>query len=762
METADRARERPRARTDGADPAEDATVQGTVERITYHAPDTGYTVLGVEPEPGFGDPALPIRARVTAVGRVDEPVEGARVRLVGRWGQHRTHGRRFEFDLCEPLPPADAAGLVRYLASKAFRGIGETLAQRIVDQLGADAMRVILEEPEKLARVRGLRPQVRADLVEAVRAEFGAHRTRAFLLGIGLGPAQAHAVCRALGAECEEAVRADPYVLASGIRGIGFGIADRVARSLGFDEAAPERVRAGLLHALRTSANDGHTLLPRERLFERTGELLRTRPGAELLDAALAELERAREVVLERPDEAADARAYLPQYWASEVGLAKNLGALLASGARRPLADWTALREAESGAGMELHPLQREAVLGLLSEPLALLTGGPGVGKTTIVRLVVELAERAGASVKLASPTGRAAKRLAEATGRPASTVHRLLGFDPQTRGFAHGDAEPLEADLVVVDEISMLDVVLAHHLLKAIQPPARLVLVGDPDQLPSVSAGNVLADLLASGRVPAWRLTQVFRQDEHSLIVANAHRMLAGELPRLPPRGARDADFYFFPADDPLSCAERVVEVVTKRIPERFGLAWTNDVQVLAPMYRGDCGVDALNARLREALGHGGHELRRSGQEGEGVWRTGDRVIHTRNDYDKDVFNGDMGRIASIEPSGRGLTVRYPERDVFYGVEELGDLQPAFAITVHRSQGAEYPAVVVPLLVQHRVMLQRNLLYTAITRAKQLVVLVGSRRAIEMAIANAQPSRRESALAERLRAQVVGEGERC
>jgi exodeoxyribonuclease V alpha subunit len=364
------------------------------------------------------------------------------------------------------------------------------------------------------------------------------------------------------------------------------------------------------------------------------------------------------------------------------------------------------------------------------------------------VRLVVALAEADGARVRLASPTGRAAKRLAEATGRAASTIHRLLGFDPQGGGFVHDDRKPLEAELIVVDEVSMLDVVLAHHLFKAVRPKTRVLLVGDPNQLPSVAPGNVLRDLLESECMSVFRLTRIHRQERGSLIVTNAHRMLAGQEPELPERGDAAADFYFFPAEDAERTAERVVDVVAHRIPQRFGLDWVRDVQVLAPMYKGDCGVDALNERLRAELGPG-PELR----IGERVWREGDRVIHTRNDYEREVFNGDMGRVVSV--TDEGLRVTFPEREVEYGRDSLSDLQPAFAVTVHRSQGSEYPAVVIPLVPQHHMMLQRNLLYTAVTRARRLVVLVGSRRAIRTAIANAEQSLRRSALGRRIRAAV-------
>jgi exodeoxyribonuclease V alpha subunit len=466
------------------------------------------------------------------------------------------------------------------------------------------------------------------------------------------------------------------------------------------------------------------------------------------LREAVADLARDKDegLVVEQCSDGAT-RAWLPWLAASESGLARRAKELLHAPPVPALATARELADHERRVGIELHPLQREAVLGLLSRPMALLTGGPGVGKTTITRFVVALAKQSGARVLLASPTGRAAKRMAEATGAEAQTIHRMLGWNPQDGAFLHDRKNPLQADLVVVDEISMLDVALAHHLAKATQAPTRLVLIGDPDQLPSVGPGNVLADLLASGVVPTWRLTHIYRQGAASLIKVNAHHILRGEELELPARGDLAGDFYHFVVDDPAECAERLVEVVTRRIPERFGLDWVDDVQVVAPMYRGECGVDALNERLRQALGSGGREVRL----GSRTWRVGDRVIHVRNDYEKEVYNGDMGRIVRVDDDG-SLAVRYPERVVEYEPTELGDLQSAFAITVHRSQGGEFPAVVVPLATQHALMLQRNLLYTAVTRARKLCVLVGSRRALHMALSNVERARRESFLARRLR----------
>lgn len=721
-------------------------VQGTIERVTYADPKSLYAVLKLDPETGYEIPksrTLFQPTRVTAVGKVDAPKEGTRVRLTGRWTEHRTHGLQFEFESFEELPPADRLGLVRYLASSRFPGIGEKTAERIVKTLGEGALEKILADPKVLSRVPGLKPVQREMLANQLQAEAGLHRANVFLREMGLGPVQSAAVLRKLGLECEQAIREDPFVIASGIAGIGFAIADRVRAALGIANDDPRRARAGLQHALKSASEDGHTLLPRERLLEEARKLLMDAITPAVLAQALDDLVSARALVQE------EERVWLPHLHHCESELSRNLMRLLKSGPVRALADARDLAAAEQRARVELHPLQREAVLGLLRSPVALLTGGPGVGKTTIVRFVVALAEAARARVALASPTGRAAKRLAEATGREAQTVHRLLGYDPEAEGWLHDAKNPLEADLIIVDEISMLDVVLAHHLIKAVAAPTRIVFVGDPDQLPSVGPGNVLQDLLRSGRIPTHRLTQIYRQAKDSLIVTNAHRILAGEEPLFPQPGDKQSDFYFFAADDPLRCAERVVEVVTQRIPQNFGLDWVRDVQVLAPMYKGDCGVDALNDRLREERAktlRTVRELRAGGR----IWRVGDRVIHTRNDYEREVFNGDMGEITRITDETT-LFVRFPERELAYTGSEVSDLQPAFAITVHRSQGGEFPAIVFPLVTQHYLMLQRHLFYTAITRARKLVVLVGSRRALTMAIQNAEQNQRESALADKL-----------
>lgn len=729
-----------------------ATLQGELEVVTFHSAESLYTVLRVNPEKGYGDPEDFIPGRVTAVGEMESPAEGMRVRLEGRWTSHPKHGRQFRFETAAVLAPADEKGLVRYLASPTFRGIGEKTAAKIVETLGVEALEKIRSDPTVLGQVPGLKGAIAEELSDTLRAQFASHQLRAFLTGLELNRWQVDAVAKKYGADCEELLRKNPYLLCRGIEGIAFRTADRAARALGLAPDAPARFEAAVLFLLRRAANDGHTLVTETLLTEKLGDLVGPALAPAHLQAALAALELAGDVVLDdetlRNEHGPVPAIYLPMYHTCERRVAQNLAALVARDAE-PLATEAELTALEGELDMVLHPDQRAAVLGLLGAPVGLLTGGPGVGKTTVLELVVTLAERAGKKVLLASPTGRAAKRMTETTGREATTVHRLLGFDPVEHKFEHDEDQPLAAGIIVVDEVSMLDLLLAHALVKAVAPPTRLLFVGDPNQLPSVGAGNVLGDLLTSGTIATFRLTQIFRQSESSRIVTNAHRILTGELPEFPPpvAGGERSDFYLFKAESDESTARLLVDVVTERIPRTFGLDWKTDIQVLSPMYKGASGVDALNDELAARLDTTGFELEARGR----VWPEGLKVIHTKNDYEREVFNGDMGFVHQVYGDGSGLVVRYPEQDLFYAVEQLGELRPAFAITVHRSQGSEYPCVVIPLVARHFVMLQRNLFYTAITRAKQLVVLVGQERALELAVTNASQAERLSALAPRL-----------
>ena len=744
---------RPTSRASGQPAAPDDTLQGELEIVTFHSEESGYTVLRVAPEKGYGDPEDILPGRVTAVGEMQVPAEGMRVRLGGRWISHAKHGRQFRFDRVEVLAPSDRRGLIKYLSSPAFKGVGEKTAERIVEALGLEALEVIREAPGKLVGIPGLKGAVRDELVETLRGQYASHKLRAFLTGLELSRWQVDAVAKQFGPDCEAELRANPYLLSRGIEGIAFRTADRAAKALGLAPDAPARIEAALVWLMRRAASDGHTMQTETALFELAEELLGNHIDRGRFDDALAVLVARGELQLDDETrlsgELPVALVYLPMYFTCERLLSANLAAHTVREVAA-LASTDALARLEAQIGIELHAGQRDAVLGLLATPFGILTGGPGVGKTTVLRLVVSLAEAAGLKVLLASPTGRAAKRMSEATLHEAATVHRTLGYDPVERRFAHDQDKPLPAGLVIVDEVSMLDLPLAHSLVKAIAGTTRLLFVGDPNQLPSVGAGNVLGDLMDSERFPTFRLTQIFRQEEASRIIMNAHRVLRGQRPELPPPVAQGekSDFYFFRAEGDEEAAALLVDVVTERIPRTFGIEWTTDVQVLAPMYKGASGVDNLNELLGATLPRRGSELLARGR----TWREGDRVIHTKNDYEREVFNGDMGFVHRVHTDGSGLIVRYPELDLFYSHEQLGELRPAFAITVHRSQGSEYPCVVIPLVTRHYLMLQRNLFYTAITRAKQLVVLVGSERALDMAIENQRQAERMSALADRLR----------
>lgn len=731
-------------------------VQGSLEVVTYHDAETGFSVLQLNPESGFGDPAATGQAsflpsRVTAVGRAVAPTPGLRLRLSGTWEEHAKHGRRFQFTSWQGLAPLGERGVERFLASSRFPGIGRGWAKKIVAALGPDALSRIRADIRALDQVPGMKDALKQAVFDGVQSELRHQELWSFLLGLGLSTWQCEAAMANLGPEeSEDTVRADPYVLMH-VHGIGFRTADQAALSLGLAPEHPARLRGALRHVLSSAAGDGHVRTSEAGVLADVRTAIGATADDDALRQALADLARLQEVVLETDRESETTFVYLAMHHTSEKRLAENLSALASARPTKPWASPEKIADWEARAGLRLHPTQREAVETLLSNPVALLTGGPGVGKTTITRCVVELAIEAGAKVLLASPTGRAAKRLSEATQREAATVHRLLGWEGED-GFKYDAHNPLSADLVLVDEVSMLDLIMAHHLLKAVQPPTRLVFVGDPDQLPSVQAGNVLADLLASDALPTARLTHVWRQGAGSMIVENAHKILAGERPRFGARGEPGADFFFFPAEGDEAVAHRLVDVVTRRIPKNFGMTWDRDVQVLAPMYRGPAGVDSLNDRLREALGIGGRELEYRGQ----LWRTGDRVIQTKNDYERGVFNGDMGHVAHIEPDGSSMLVRFPDRELAYERGNFAELRPAFAITVHRSQGGEFPAVVLPITPSQHLLLQRNLLYTAITRARKLVVLVGSTFALDRAIANAEVSIRRSGLATRVRDKIT------
>ena len=719
-----------------------STLEAVLERITYANQETGYTVARVAVR-RFSD-------LVTVVGPLLGAQPGESLRLEGRWTSHSQYGRQFQVDRYTTVLPATIQGIRRYLGSGLIKGIGPKLAGRIVDRFGIETLDVIEEQAQRLVEVPGLGPKRTGMIAAAWQEQKAIKEVMVFLQGVGVSTSLAVRIYKAYRDAAISVVKNAPYRLATDVWGIGFKTADAIAASQGIPHDSPQRVRAGLQFALSEASEEGHCYLPEGELVEQAARLLEVESElvARCLDELVAEEGAVRET-LQGPD--GEVRAvWLVPFHRAEVSLATGLRRLLDAPTDRLASfqrvDWeAALRWLHRWTGAELAPEQSAAVRLALTRRVAVLTGGPGCGKSFTVRSVVALARAKRVKVVLAAPTGRAAKRLSELAGLEAATLHRLLQLRPG--GDAAFDRDhPLEADLVVVDEASMLDVLLANKLVKAVAPGAHLLLVGDVDQLPSVGPGEVLRDLLDSGAIPSVRLTRIFRQAQHSGVVTNAHRINLGR----PPLTHGLTDFFLFVEDDSERAADLVVDIVATRLRRRFGLDPRRDVQVVCPMHRGPAGAGALNQRLQEVLtpARDGLAERRAGGR---VFRVGDKVTQIRNDYDKGVFNGAVGVVAALSLEDSELTVVMDDdQEIVYGFDELDELTHAYAMSIHRSQGSEYPCVVVPLVTGAWNMLARNLLYTAVTRARRLVVLVGSRRALAKAV-RTDGAGRHTALGDRL-----------
>ncbi|MEU9777986.1 ATP-dependent RecD-like DNA helicase [Streptomyces sp. NPDC047968] len=728
-----------------------AVLEGVLERITYANEENGYTVARVDTGRGAGE-------LLTVVGSLLGAQVGESLRMEGRWGSHPQYGRQFTVENYTTVLPATVQGIRRYLGSGLIKGIGPRIAERIVDHFGTDTLEVIEQEPARLVEVPGLGPKRTALIGAAWEEQKAIKEVMVFLQGVGVSTSIAVRIYKKYGDASISVVRNQPYRLAVDVWGIGFLTADRIAQAVGIPHDSPDRVKAGLRYALSQSTDQGHCFLPEERLIADSVKLLQVDAG--LVIDCLAELAADEEgVVREKvpgPEGGEPVTAvYLVPFHRAELSLAGQVRRLLRAEEDRMPAfqdvDWDrALGWLARRTGAELAPEQQDAVKLALTSRVAVLTGGPGCGKSFTVRSIVELARAKKATVVLAAPTGRAAKRLAELTGAEASTVHRLLELKPG--GDAAFDRDrPLDADLIVVDEASMLDLLLANKLVKAVATGAHLLLVGDVDQLPSVGAGEVLRDLLAEGGpVPSVRLTRIFRQARESGVVTNAHRINEG----LPPVTTGLKDFFLFVAEETEEAGRLAVDVAARRIPATFGLDARRDVQVLAPMHRGPAGAGTLNGLLQQAITPARPDLPEK-RFGGRVFRVGDKVTQVRNNYEKGrngVFNGTVGVVTSLSTDDQRLTVLTDEdEEVPYDFDELDELAHAYAVTIHRSQGSEYPAVVVPVTTGAWMMLQRNLLYTAVTRAKGLVVLVGSRRALGQAVRTVSAGRRHTALDHRL-----------
>jgi len=715
-------------------------IEGSVERVVFHNEENGYSVLRVILD-GRTD-------AVTVTGKVPMIVAGERLEGSGAWTEVRNYGSQFAATELKALPPGSPEGIERYLGSGLIKGVGEVYARKIVRVFGAETLEIIDKHSAMLERIDGIGPKRRKEIKASWKAQKGVHGVMVFLHDHGVGTAQAARIQKTYGDEALEVLRTDPYRMVKDLEGVGFKTADRIATKVGLDQASTARVRAGVLHLLEEGAGEGHCAVPKAELVAKAQELLGV--DEESCLRAVSDLHGEGDVFPEDLHEVP--HVFLDRLHRAEIRIARQIKARLGHASRLPPFDGEkALAWVEGETGITLAKGQREAVLGALKEPVLVVTGGPGVGKTTVLDSVMRILRTKKVHCVLAAPTGRAARRLAEGTGEEASTLHRLLEFQGGV-GFKRNRGNPLEGDLFVVDESSMIDVVLMGSLLDALPEEAHLLLVGDNDQLPSVGPGRVLGDLIDSGTVPVVRLTEIYRQAAESRIISSAYAVNEGRVPDLAP--SEGGDFYWVEQEDPEASLRMMEKLIRDRFPARFGLDPVRDVQILTPMNKGPLGTQALNERFQRVLNperEGGEEFEHSGR----TIRRGDKVIQTRNNYDEDVFNGDIGFVVAIETDPLRVVVNFEgDRQVRYPSEGLNQLQLAYAITIHRSQGSEFPAVVVPVSTQHFVMLRRNLLYTAITRGKNVVVLVGQKRAFGMAVRTGGERDRITGLSERLAGQ--------
>lgn len=703
---------------------------GVVERITYENEDNGFSVIKIRSK-GFPD-------LVTVVGQLAAVNVGSVLSLKGDWRNDSKYGRQFVAREYRETLPATVAGIEKYLGSGLIKGIGPVYARRITSRFREDTLRVLEEEPDTLLEVDGIGAKRVEMIKKAWQEQKEIKNVMLFLQSNGVSTAYAVKIYKTYGNESISIVRANPYRLADDIWGIGFKTADKIAQQLGFDKNSYERCRSGLIYVLNQLADEGHCYATREQLFAEAVRILEM--DTPLLETSLTRMIEEESVIAEEQD-----AIYLPPFYHSEIGTARRIKNILAQMSFFQRTDVEKIIETvEKDEGITYDDFQKEAIRTAASSKFMILTGGPGTGKTTTTLAIIRVFQQMGARVALAAPTGRAAKRMSEATGMEAKTIHRLLEYKPP-EGYQRNAENPLECDVLIIDETSMVDIILMYNLLKAVADRTIVILVGDVDQLPSVGAGNVLGDLIASGQVNVVKLTKIFRQAQGSAIITNAHRINKGEFPQL--KGGSSGDFFFIEAEDPAKAAETIRDLCVHRLPKYYRLDPINDIQVLCPMQRGETGAQNLNLLLQEALNKSEISLKYGGR----TYKLGDKVMQIQNNYDKNVFNGDIGTITSIDPEERTLTINFDGTPVEYDATELDETVLAYATTVHKSQGSEYKVVVAPFTMQHYMMLKRNLLYTCVTRAKKLLVLVGTKKAIAMAVRNNQSSRRNTKLAERL-----------
>ena len=720
-------------------------LQGQIERITYTNNENGYTVAKVRVQGR--------RDLVTVVGNLVAPTPGEIIKMSGEWTNHPKYGEQFKVVRYKSLVPASVYGIERYLGSGLIKGIGPVMARRIVEKFGKTTLDVIEDEIEKLAEVNGIGEKRIGMIKKAWEDQKEIREVMIFLQTHGVGSGYATKIFKQYGGRSIHVVKENPYRLATDIFGIGFLSADRIAERLGFDKDSELRAEAGILYVLHQLADEGHVYYPYESLVKKCGEILGV--SGEVIVKAFAAIEEAHLIVIEvlkedTGDFTEDKRAvYLAKFHLSETSIATRLKTLINTpeSIRRIEAD-KAIEWVQGQLAITLAGRQVEAIRCALENKAMVITGGPGTGKTTLINAILRIFSRLGVKTMLAAPTGRAAKRMSEATGHEAKTIHRMLEYSVQKGGFQRNELNPLDCDLVIIDEASMIDTILMHHLLKGVPPGATFILVGDVNQLPSVGAGNVLKDIIESGQIEVVELNEIFRQAKESLIIVNAHKINNGLLPSFKSAGRKQEDFYFIEQEDPEEVLRIILELTMERIPRRFGFDPIDHIQVLTPMHKGVVGAGNLNAELQRALNPTSDGVMRDTRN----FRVNDKVMQVRNNYDKEVFNGDIGRITRIDLEDQEVTISFDGRDVVYDYTDLDEIVLAYAVSVHKSQGSEYPAVVIPLLTQHYVLLQRNLVYTAVTRGRNLVVMVGTKKALAIGVKNDRTQKRYTYLRHRLR----------
>lgn len=703
-------------------------IRCVVERITYQNPDTGYSVLKVAVK-GYND-------LVTVVGNLLDVNIGSVLLIEGDWRVDAKYGKQFNAEKWEETLPATIYGIEKYLGSGLIKGVGPHFAKRIVSMFGTDTITVIEDTPEKLLDVPGIGKKRVAKIKESWEKQKEIKNIMLFLQSNGVSTSFAAKIYKAYGNESIGIVKENPYRLADDIWGIGFKTADGIAEKLGFGKCDYVRCRSGIMYTLNALADDGHVFAERDQLIQKAVELLEA--DNEAICSALDQMLTDNDLILDEED------IYLPPFYYAEIGTANKLLALWEAPASVMTDEEVDIFSIQRATGMQYDHIQLDAIQTAMRSKVMILTGGPGTGKTTTTQGIISAMQLHGMRILLAAPTGRAAKRMTEATGLEAKTIHRLLEYKPP-EGYQKNTENPLDGDALIVDEASMIDIVLMNSLLKAVPEGMRLILVGDIDQLPSVGAGNVLRDIIDSERFPVVRLTRIFRQAQTSQIVMNAHRINKG----LPPviRNSQNSDFFFLEEESPEGAADTIVDLVTSRLPKQYAVK-PSSIQVLTPMQRGIVGAANLNQRLQQSLNKSTECLHRSGT----VFQLYDKVMQIKNNYEKEVFNGDIGRIVSVNKDDLELTIRFDGRDIVYDVTELDEIVHAYATTIHKAQGSEYPIVIMPILMTHFVMLQRNLIYTGITRAKKLLVLVGTKKALYYAVHNLTVTSRNTKLSKRLR----------